>query len=369
MVDTGASLGLALGPMPIYPRKDRKTKKPIRGQYRIVLWSQGQRQEKQFAGTKKEAESYLARWQIELEASAPVDERRAPTFSHFLAGRYRVHAEVALNANTWSTRKYMLATLNEHFGEMLLTHITAQDVEEYQLDRLKVVGPVSCNNELRVLKRVLNYARSIDIPAVQIKTPALPEPKVKGRVQVWTADEVTQLYKAFAAESPHLLAITVCLLNTGMRKGEALALEWDRVDLDAGMILIHPSKDWRPKSNEPREVPIGSALLPWLTGPRESERWVFPAPRTGSRYVVWPQKQWDRARVASKVGGSPHVCRHTYASHFLSARGDMFLLAKILGHTHERVTAIYSHLLPDHLERARDAVSLPAPIGLVGGKG
>jgi hypothetical protein len=36
----------------------------------------------------------------------------------------------------------------------------------------------------------------------------------------------------------------------------------------------------------------------------------------------------------------------------------MFLLAKILGHSHSRVTEIYSHLLPDHLARARNAVDI-----------
>lgn len=354
--------------MPIYPKHDRKTKRPIRGQYRVVIWDRGKRLEKQVAGTKRQAESYLARWQLELEASAPSDGRAAPTFSRFCVGRYRIHAESNLKPSTWSKRQYQIATLTDHFGSMLLTQIGAEQVEEYQAERLKTIGATTVNDEVKVLKRVLSYARSVGVPAATINVRRLPERPTSGRVQAWTADEVETLYKAFAETSRHLLPITVALLNTGMRKGEALALEWSSVDLDAGMLLIQPSPDWQPKSGKPREVPIGAALLPWLTGPRDSARWVFPAPRTGERYATWPQKQWDRARVLSGVGGSPHVCRHTYASHFLAARGDMFLLAQILGHSHERVTAIYSHLLPDHLERARDAVSLPVPMGLVGGE-
>lgn len=38
---------------------------------------------------------------------------------------------------------------------------------------------------------------------------------------------------------------------------------------------------------------------------------------------------------------------------------DLFLVSKILGHSHTAITEIYAHLLSDHLDRARDAVSFP----------
>ncbi len=50
--------------------------------------------------------------------------------------------------------------------------------------------------------------------------------------------------------------------------------------------------------------------------------------------------------------------RHTFASHFLQKVPDLFLLAQVLGHSHQRLTELYAHLLPDHLARARNAVNL-----------
>jgi hypothetical protein len=41
---------------------------------------------------------------------------------------------------------------------------------------------------------------------------------------------------------------------------------------------------------------------------------------------------------------------------------DLYLLARILGHSYQRVTELYAHLLPDHLARAAKAVSLPSPV-------
>jgi integrase len=85
-------------------------------------------------------------------------------------------------------------------------------------------------------------------------------------------------------------------------------------------------------------------------------RFVFPASH-GDRYAEWPRRAFDRARRAAGLKGGPHTLRHTYASHFLQAVPDIFLLAKVLGHSETRTTRLYSHLLPDHLARARNAVN------------
>lgn len=126
------------------------------------------------------------------------------------------------------------------------------------------------------------------------------------------------------------------------------------------MIEVWPGEGRQPKNGKPREVPISDSLMPFLKGERRSERWVFPS-STGERYAEWPKLQFDRARRAAGLVGGPHVCRHTFASHFLKVRPDLFLLASVMGHSDITVTKLYSHLLPDHLARARNAVNF-APL-------
>ena len=344
------------------------------GKYLVRIYQAGRALNWIVRGTKAHAENFEARKRVELDAQGPVDERVAPKFSDFCEGRYRLHAEVTLASSTWETRRYAIATLVEFFGEKRLDRITADEVERYQGQRRRAgIGHRRINDDVQLLRTILGYARKKGIPAVIPQTDRLPERATKGRVKVWTEDEVNRLYRGLQEEAPYLLPITVLMVNTGLRKGEALALEWSSVDLDRGLLHIYPNEEWRPKNGKPREVPIGRAALAFLSGPRASDRWVFPREkrRKGiiNRYTHWPKVAWNRARRAAGVGGSPHVCRHTYASHFLMQQPDLFLLAQVLGHSHTRVTAIYAHLLPSHLERARDAVYLPAPFMLVPGSG
>jgi integrase len=158
-------------------------------------------------------------------------------------------------------------------------------------------------------------------------------------------------------EAPELLPVLVFLVNTGCRKGEAIACEWSWIDTAASMVRIPVCDVWQPKSGKPREIPMSNSLKAILAGPRRHERWAFPT-RFGGRYAEFPKDRFDLVRKAAKVTGGPHTARHTYASLFLQAVPDMFLLAKILGHSQVRITELYSHLLPDHLARGRNAVDV-----------
>jgi integrase len=216
------------------------------------------------------------------------------------------------------------------------------------------------------------------------------------RLKFWDARQVELLLGAVAEHSASLYWITLFLLETGCRKGEALALEFNDVDLKRALVRIQPNEEWQPKDNEAREIPLDpkGLLFQWLKSEATSgRRFVFVSRnksdgREPLPFAFWPQRKFDRARRAaghlaecedckkrssesatiacSKHGlvGGPHTTRHTYATHFLARVPDLYLLGTILGHSHERVTKLYAHLLPDHLDRARGAVAFKSPLGV-----
>lgn len=344
--------------MPVYEKGRRS------GRWLVVVKHKGKRKDWVVRGSKQEAEEFEAVKRLEMAAADPDEDRRiVPDFALFCATEYRPHAELKLRATTWYKRQSILAFLMEFFGSTKLTRITSKAIEKYarkrQADGLR---NVSINNELRVLRRVLRFARinrKIRVPDVTIEFLA----EEKRRVRTWTLEEIERFLRALAEEAPQLIPIIICLLNTGMRKGEALALTWEQIDFLRMEIRIWPSDEWRPKNGQAREVPIAKALLPYFQGPRQDEKWVFPC-RTGGRWKGWPKNTFDRVRKKAGLKGGPHTLRHTFASHFLAKNPDLGLLAEILGHTETSVTRLYAHMLTERLARARDVVSIAMPTGI-----
>ncbi len=357
--------------MPVYTR--------TRGKWLVRIYHKGRPLSWIVEGTKREAEEYEARKRLDLAAGVH-EARTVPKFSQLCADHYRPHAELHLKPSWWKKQEYILATLIEYFGDDDPRTIDAAAVEQFARKRLRdKLKPVSVNNELRVLRRVLSFARERGYLLVEPRWKSLREGG-SDRVRAWSYEDLQRLYAACLdggkgcdgrtiKPHPDLLPLLVFLANTGARKGEALALTWDHVDLARGQIQIWPSAEWQPKSGRPREVPISDALLPWLKADRRSERWVFPCrrrdPKTRElcRYAYWPQLQFDEVREAAGLEGGPHTLRHTFATHFLAREPDIHLLADVLGHSDVAVTRLYAHLLPDHLARARNAVNFAAPVG------
>jgi integrase len=247
-----------------------------------------------------------------------------------------------------------VATLVEFFGAKKTDQLTVGDVDAYKRHRMRTIGATSINNELRVLRAILNWARAAGHLVPELKWKQLPV-RGQGRVQVWSEPEVQAIYTACRNKAPALLPLLVFMMNTGVRKGECIAAEWSWMDFEAGLIRIPSNEFWQPKNGKPREVPMSDVVRAILSGERKSARWVFPN-RKKQRFKDFPKDVWLRMIRSTKLKGHPHTCRHTFASHFLAKVPDMQLLAEILGHSTTRVTELYTHLLPGRLDRAKNAV-------------
>lgn len=328
---------------------------------RVMVWAKGVPHERIVEGGKREALEAEARLRIELKASSRTPRRTAPPFSVFCLEQYTPHAQAHLGASSWSMRRYHLATLISFFGRTCVTDITTDLVNEYTAMRAKQVQPSSVNNELRCLSVILRFARSdCEYPMRDVKIHKLREP-VK-RVRPWGPAEVRRLLATCARLDRPMLPLVTFLLETGCRKGEALAALWSWVR--RGTLHIEPSEGWTPKSKRPREVPVSDALARVLDRLPRRGPWIFPN-REGDRYVKFPDMRFLTIVKKAGLSGSPHKCRHTFASTYLAKGGSLFELSALLGHSAARTTEIYAHLMPDHLERARNVLN-SKPRGILG---
>lgn len=363
------------------------------GVWRGDLWHQGRRVKLTFHGSAKEAKAYEAKKRLEAEQSGIVNARDVMPFKDFVENKYKPNAELELRDSTFKIRKYQLNTLVDFFGPMKLTKIDEQQIDAFKKKRSGSAAN-TINTELNVLSAVLAYARYLKLPCSNPKMRRLPVRKKKGNVKFYTREEVGFIWTACGEAVPEFLPLVVFLFETGSRKSEAINLAWPNVRLDQRVVRIWSEVDddeddededddeeeYLVKSRE-REVPLSDNLVTILKELKLrglSREWVFPVRQNntgntkGERYAHFPKHTWNRVLVratelarkrnpeAREIKGGPHRARHTYASHFLERRPDLFLLGKVLGHSHSAVTELYGHLLPEHMAEARNLVTFDA---------
>jgi integrase/recombinase XerD len=195
-----------------------------------------------------------------------------------------------------------------------------------------------------------------------------PYPKVPRRLpQILSVDEVTRLIEA--AESLSHRTMLMLLYSTGMRNAELRHLQVR--DIDSRRMLIHIQHG---KGGRDRYVPLSATLLEtlrvywrWM----KPQIWLFPGTIAGWRAdtpitpkVVWEacQRAATRAQLQKRV--SPHLLRHSYATHLLEAGADLRTIQLLLGHVKLEHTVIYLHLSQRHLQAVAnplDAMAVSRP--------
>lgn len=339
------------------------------GKWRIRFMSGGQRVQRVVTGTKQEALEMEARLRLLLKKRSgqqrEPESRPAKTFFEFCRDHYKVHC-LDPDVMGWRTynrkTKYHLKAWIEHLGATPLDSVTTAQVQSFKHLFRKVKGRKASyvNGLLDTFNGVLKHARFLDLPVASPKVVKLKEDDVVEK-DVWTEEELLTILETTKAVRPAIFPLLLFLVNTGARKGEALALRWQDVDTVNKEIHFRVRKDWSPKNGKARVIGINDALLPWLEErlPRKSQ-YVFNS-QNGSRWGYFPQKQLDTVLADAGLSGSPHKFRHSWTTHFVLRTRDLFLTARLLGHSHAYVTERYAHLLPEHLQRAREALSIGIP--------
>ena len=156
-------------------------------------------------------------------------------------------------------------------------------------------------------------------------------------------------------------ALIELLYATGMRVSELVSLESGDLHLDAGYLTCVG------KGDKERLVPIGSAAVDWMRRYLASARPALLGPRTSRRIFVNARGGvrltrvgfWKRLKHHARQAGlprdlSPHVLRHSFATHLLERGADLRSIQTLLGHADLSTTQIYTHILATRLRAVYD---------------
>ena len=230
-------------------------------------------------------------------------------------------------------------------------------VERLRRDGLKTSSVARRLSAVRGLYRYLVAEGALDRnPTDHVDAPRAgrPLPKTLSRDAVVTLVESPDTRRAAGVRDRALLEL---LYATGMRAAECLGLRLEDVNFAAGYVICMG------KGRKQRLVPVGAEALQWL---RRYARDVRPLAtrRRDSGYLfvnhrgraLSRQTLWGIVRRAGAAAGlrrrvSPHVLRHSFASHLLEGGADLRSVQTMLGHADISTTQIYTHLPSAALRR------------------
>ncbi|MFC1998752.1 tyrosine-type recombinase/integrase [Chloroflexota bacterium] len=218
------------------------------------------------------------------------------------------------------------------------------------------LAPLSVHGHVRTLRAFFSWLTNEEIipqnPASQLKPPKVP----KTLIAILSDKEISRIMSSFS-KSNYLDArnqtIFMLLIDTGIRIGEAMGLTLDDLYLNDGYIKVFG------KGQRERIVPIGNNVQ------KAIHRYLFryrPEPAssdTNNVFLSMLKRQMSYNamklvfnRLAERTGIKrlhAHLCRHTFATKFLTNGGDIFTLQKILGHSTLEMVRRYSNLNSDHV--------------------
>ena len=148
-------------------------------------------------------------------------------------------------------KKRIEAFLRQDWCAYPLAKLNARYFSAYRDDRLKCVGPGTVIRELGLLRSIFETARrewgysSLDNPLASIRKPKAPN----GRERRLEPGELAGLSTACATVRSTLLLHGIHMaIETGMRRGELLAIQWKHVNFDTGVLHIPVTKTGKPRS-------------------------------------------------------------------------------------------------------------------------
>ena len=281
------------------------------------------------------------------------------SFFHYL------EVERGLAPNTLKAYRRDIAKL-EAFAKKrrrALTSLSATDLREFLRDLHRYgLSLRSIGRTTSAVRGLYKFAASEghmrSDPAEQIETARLH----RNLPRYLSLDEVERVLEVSDATTPEGLrdrAMLELLYATGLRVSELIALERSDFNFDVGYLVCEG------KGRKERIVPFGRSAKKWLERYLREGRLELVRKTTDAFFLSRLGKAMTRQRFfqilksCGKQAGidrplSPHVVRHSFATHLLERGADLRSLQLMLGHSNIGTTQIYTHVSRERLRRIYD---------------
>lgn len=297
---------------------------------------------------KADAEAWARDVEREMDRGAFLDRTEAEknTFGEILK-RYK--REITPSKKSAHIEEVIIDNLlKTDLSKLKMTALSGVALAEWRDDRLREVSGSTVNREIDVVSSVINLARKewgihIENPVTLIRRP----PKGKARERRLVADEEKRLLDALeetprredgtfekGARNPWLKPVVELAIETAMRRGELLSLEWQHIDLKLAVAHLPDTKN-----GDARDVPLSKKAVAVLKKlPRSIAGNVFPITPNALK------KGFERACARAGIEDFHfHDLRHEAASRISMKLSNVLELSAVTGHRDLRMLKRYYH--------------------------
>ncbi len=285
----------------------------------------------------------------------------APTISLFLT---HVKVEKGLSINTVAAYQRDLAKFHGFAQKRKLTleTVSRDDLVDFLAGLYR--GNLESRTVARQLVTLRNFFRFAQIQEFIATDPSLnlESPKIRrtlpGYLRLEEVERLLQQPDAKTSSGLRDLAMLEVLYSTGLRVSELIGLRVTDLDSKVGCIRCIG------KGDKERIVPAGRKALgmvekylrdarPKLLGKGGPSQALFVNRRGGSlsRVGVWKILSAYGRRAGLRVALTPHMLRHSFATHLLERGADLRSVQLMLGHADISTTQIYTHVVEERLKQ------------------
>lgn len=294
------------------------------------------------------------------------------------------HEHVLPNVVDKVSARMAIKKLHQHFGQLAIADIMPGDVDDYVKDRRAGrLGRPSVNHTISKELSFLNAAITHAVKKRRLPkgdTPFIELPGTSPPRERWLViDELNKLLDAARWPSgpragskdklPRVYRFIALAYGTAGRKTSVQELQRYQVNRERGIIDLNKKGRAQTTKRRPK-VPISDWLRPIVDRileqiPDDPDAYLLDHP--GCIYTAF-DRAVERAGLSDDV--TPHVLRHTRATHMAQAGTDLWKIAGVLGDTLATVEKTYAHHHPDYLRDAINAgPAVSQPLRVVGGNG
>jgi integrase len=253
-------------------------------------------------------------------------------------------------------------TLKAFFGEKHLRDIKPMMIEKFKRERLATPtkhdseerprprSPASVNRDLACLSKIFSMAFDNELVDSNPMRRVRLLKESGSRERFITAEEEVKLFAKLTGRRDHIRSVVTVALNTGMRRGEILDLQWEHVNFIARTIFIA-----RTKTGKTRTIPMNHIVFEELKALKQdagTRDFVFSVSKTGVNIDSIKTGWRNACAAAGLVDLRFHDTRHTFATRLRANGVHEWDIRDLLGHTTTRMTSVYTHQTPANLRQA-----------------